>query len=299
MKQLFAYVWKRRWYRVPLCLAILFGIACLHPFVRQFIFGPTVDGIPWCAWENRIRSDAHADEPRSPVIDFFERIGLFRTDSDALPLHSKAALPIYLHLADDRDPAVRRLALQELSRRMAHDRSAILPTMQRHVTDDDSASRMLAIASVWRATKNVDLHQDLAPLLEDADCHTRHQAIALLAAMAKQVPESFEPLAKATEDADPPIRMTATFAMAEFGARGEAILRARLKDADAGVRREAIIALVKVRKQDAELSADLRELLNDPDPSIREAVAGLPPPLPIYRGSPGPGPKAVQQEPSP
>ncbi|MBI2807582.1 MAG: hypothetical protein HYX68_21585 [Planctomycetes bacterium] len=33
---------------------LLFGLAMLHPYPRQSLFGPTIDGIPWCMWEARL-----------------------------------------------------------------------------------------------------------------------------------------------------------------------------------------------------------------------------------------------------
>jgi len=32
-------------------LAFLFGLAMLHPYPRQSLFGPTIRGKPWCVWE--------------------------------------------------------------------------------------------------------------------------------------------------------------------------------------------------------------------------------------------------------
>ena len=65
MKRLLASFWQRRWCRALLWAAIAFGLACLHPFVRQSIFGPTIEGIPWCVWESRVRERANIDQPKS------------------------------------------------------------------------------------------------------------------------------------------------------------------------------------------------------------------------------------------
>ena len=36
-------------------LALLFGLALLHPYPRQALFGPTIRGKPRCVWEAEIR----------------------------------------------------------------------------------------------------------------------------------------------------------------------------------------------------------------------------------------------------
>src|SRR5436190_484371 len=35
--------------------ALVFGVAMLFPYPRQFLFGPRVRGEPWCVWENEVR----------------------------------------------------------------------------------------------------------------------------------------------------------------------------------------------------------------------------------------------------
>ena len=48
MKAALNYIWTHRWCRLVIGGSILCALPMLHPFVRQSIFGPTIDGIPWC-----------------------------------------------------------------------------------------------------------------------------------------------------------------------------------------------------------------------------------------------------------
>ena len=51
---------SRRWLLAVLgAAALLFGLAMLHPYPRQSLFGPTIRGKPWCVWEAAMRCDAH------------------------------------------------------------------------------------------------------------------------------------------------------------------------------------------------------------------------------------------------
>src|ERR1022692_3755033 len=93
---------SRRWLLACLGVAaLLFGLAMLHPYPRQSLFGPTIRGKPWCVWENQIR---RAVAPRQSLFDAIaEKIGVL---GDTKIPDDPAMLPLYLHLASDSDPIV-------------------------------------------------------------------------------------------------------------------------------------------------------------------------------------------------
>jgi hypothetical protein len=54
---------SRRWLLAFLGIAaLLFGLAMLHPYSRQSLFGPTIRGKPWCVWEAEVRIYVHREE---------------------------------------------------------------------------------------------------------------------------------------------------------------------------------------------------------------------------------------------
>src|SRR5436190_34743 len=53
---------SRRWLRAFLgVLVLLFGLAMLHPYPRQSLFGPTIHGKPLCVWEDAVMRHLHRD----------------------------------------------------------------------------------------------------------------------------------------------------------------------------------------------------------------------------------------------
>ena len=63
-------------------LALLFGLAMLHPYPRQSLFGPKIDGVPWCIWENKIRHAATPFWEKSMWIRTLEKAGMLDVRRD-------------------------------------------------------------------------------------------------------------------------------------------------------------------------------------------------------------------------
>jgi len=47
--------------------ALLFGLAMLHPYPRQSLFGPTIRGKPRCVWEDSLRRQVDREDDRWPL----------------------------------------------------------------------------------------------------------------------------------------------------------------------------------------------------------------------------------------
>jgi hypothetical protein len=277
MKSFFAYVWQRRWCRSLLWIALIVGLACVHPFVRQTLFGPKIDGIPWCVWENQVRLMVHGEAPKPWFYALLEKIGLIQQERGAIDLNSKAALPLYLHLAGDNDPRVRFLALHQLTRdrNLRDAESEILPIMERLLKDDDPRCRLGAVYCIWRKTKDPELRHIVLPLVYHNDRDIRDEATVVLGEMA--VPETFELMAKLSEDPEKRIRQIAMPMMPKFGKRAIPILRKGLQDPDLVVRFAVIDHVGSLGKDAAELIPDLLAFENDDSgmPPIRRRVADL------------------------
>ena len=265
MKTLLTQFWQRRWCRSLLWVALIFGLACLHPFVRQSIFGPKIDGIPWCVWENQVRSSRDGQK-KGWVYELLEKIGLIRRESGGVDLSREAAMPLFLQLADDRDVRVSQFALQMLVNSRWPEQPGTLSLLQRHLTDSDPRCRVYAAGGVWQRTKDPELLNIVAPLLDHADSDVRYMAIGTLCTMSQDLPEAFERLDEFTRDPDRFVRSLVLSAMPSLGKRGFPLFRQFLKDPDPAIRRSALLNIAVLRKDAAELIPDLLALRNDPNP---------------------------------
>ena len=95
--------------RLLACLsiaALLFGLAMLHPYPRQTLFGPTIDGKPWCVWEDAIRR--HAGQSRDSVPDkFLHWLGVARWTMTLDDFDHPELAPLLAAMLDDADPEIR------------------------------------------------------------------------------------------------------------------------------------------------------------------------------------------------
>ena len=266
MKAFLAYLWNRWSCRLLLAVAILCALPLLHPFARQTIFGPTIDGLPWCVWEDEVRFFANGGpDERSWLQKALEKIGLSKPPRLFLNLESRQALPLYLHLAEDGNVKVRQSSLGHLSRLLEKDEAAILPAFRRHLEDADPCCRLIAAQCIWRATKDRAMIAVVLPLRDDADFFVRGSVTETLEEMGGTDPDLFDPMSRLVGDANPLVRNAAVRSMRHFGKRGVPILRQALLDADPQVRSSAIGAASELGDDGLELAPVLQELQkNDP-----------------------------------
>jgi hypothetical protein len=82
-------------------------------------------------------------------------------------------------------------------------------------------------------------------------------------------------IVSALHDPDPHVRENAVLALASLDDPNTLpMAREALADEDAGVREMAVIVVVPLGRGGPEVVADLRRMLDDPDPRVREAAAG-------------------------
>jgi hypothetical protein len=273
MKTLLAYIWNRRWCRIVLSITVLLGLASLHPFGRQSIFGPKVGDIPWCVWEDEIRIAA---QPGPPKRGWFQdlMIKLRPPEPDLFKLKdNETSLPVYIHLANDNDVNVRRYVLEKMGVYWWKKHGAeITPVLRRCLEDDDPLCRLYAVHGVWTTTKDRELKTIVLPLVDHNDDLVRVHVASLLSDMAVDDPELWNPLLRLTGDRYPYVRGHALVGMGHFGMRGLPFVRAGLIDSDANIRGSAIQACISLKKEASSLIPDLIALQNDPDPWTRKRV---------------------------
>ena len=117
--------------------ALLFGLAMLHPYPRQSLFGPTIRGKPWCSWEYEVRIYFNDVANEKPFwLKSMEWLRFKHEPMEPNDLFNHAEMtPLLLHLANDPDPIFRRFVVSQfywhanLNNQSACARS-------RHVRDD-------------------------------------------------------------------------------------------------------------------------------------------------------------------
>jgi HEAT repeat protein len=273
MKHFLAYIWKRRWCRLLLAGTVLCGLPLFHPLVRQSLFGPKIDGIPWCMWESEVRIEADPQRQENLFFKVMRKLGLVHVRHLGLPPRTAEGLPLYLQLTKDRDAGVRRVALQQLEWMSPEYDSDILPTLRQSLQDADPECRLLAAAGVWRTSKDVEMKAIALPLLDHADPKIRIAAIRGLSAMGGDTPELFEPLSKMMDESDWRVRVAVVSSMAYFGKRGLPVLQRGLGDPSNHVRIYSAITTANLGKNAEELIPILVTLQNDSDSSFRDFVS--------------------------
>ncbi|MBI3823399.1 MAG: HEAT repeat domain-containing protein [Planctomycetes bacterium] len=275
MKAALLYVWQRRWCRLLIAGVVLCALPLLHPFARQSIFGPTIDGIPVCVYEDEVRAAADPDHGNHWVYKTLRKFGLISVQSVGLPSANGEAFEFYVRLAKDRDARVRRLALGKLADILPNRESEIISIFRHSLEDEDSLCRLVAIEGLWRNGKDPQIRNILLPMLDDGDQELRRSALNLVIAMARDAPELFEPLARLTNDADLTVRHNAIQSMRHFDAHGVPILEKALCDPNVTMRLCAI-AGVPPEKHSEPLIPILLRLTKDPNAQVsRDAANAL------------------------
>jgi HEAT repeat protein len=274
MKPLFASLWRRRWCRL-LCLGlVLIALPMAHPYPRQLLLGQTIEGRPWCVWEDAIRDEAHRQWQEESWLAIKLKMVHF-------PLPEKPdttgpfAFPVYLDLAHDSDSVVRRHALEKLpTYTMQEPPARILAVLREHLDDGDPSCRLAAAKGVWQLSKDPKARDIANEIWHSSKANHRSSAVYLMAFMAKDDPELFDTLAKATKDFHPYFKIPALEAMPNFGKRGLGPLRAGLMDRIPTARHAAVKASPRFGKDAIEFIPILQELTFDGDREIRRAAAG-------------------------
>ena len=98
---------SRRWLLAVVGLAALFfGLAMLHPYPRQTMFGPKLGGVPLCVCEDCIRQYAHNRKGEQSVI---AKVRVWLRGKAELPSFSDDEWRrLFAGLLVDRDPIVRQ-----------------------------------------------------------------------------------------------------------------------------------------------------------------------------------------------
>jgi hypothetical protein len=278
---------SRRWLLALLGGAALFlGLAMLHPYPRQSVFGPRIRGKPWCAWEAAIRRHANKHEPnRPPMEKFLDWLGVDVENLDVSgdALNDIEFLPLLLLLAEDRDHNVRWHVLTTIcNEEQLHDSSAC-PVLRRCLELDDSNDRIEAAVALWHIAKDRQAMDVIVRELNDTNTpHPRYIVMFYFQKICEESPElyaHFLPLARnpdswirkramselynlgqsavpvfcqGLEDREWDVRVAATASLWSLGDDAKAAVPAlelSLRDREMNVRRQAALALKKIEPE--------------------------------------------------
>jgi hypothetical protein len=272
----------RRWLLALFGIAaVLFGVAMLHPYPRQSLFGPKIDGVPWCVWESEIRRAATPGRSHPWLLRLVEKMGLLKRPNVR---DNRTLLPVYLHLANDDDIDVRRFSLWSLNRidegwRWSEEEEAeILPIVRQHLQDDDPACRMACAQYIWNASRAPEMIKIPLAYIDHPDPFIQRCARITLCYLAEgDLDASFDPVVKLASDTKMKldVRTTAVQTLRHFGKRGVPKLREAMSDPDSDVRWSALLAISWLPKGAEAFIPDLLAMQRDPEPVFRRRAAAM------------------------
>ncbi len=265
---------SRRWLFALLGgAALFFGLAMLHPYPRQSLFGPTIRGKPWCVWEAEVRRYVQREEYEKTLYAKTLRwMGVKHVHMDDADLFDHAEmLPLLLHLTSDADPVIRRGVLTQFFwRRNLQDESAA-PTLRAWLDDVDPHCRIDAAMALTTIQPNERAFPVLVRILDDPGGECRFDAMRALSYMVDHA--FFDTFVSYAKDADPHIRSEVMFTLHRFGKKALPTLLRGAEDPHIRVRHEAIESLGVLGPDAKEAVPVLERSLSDKEKSVRAAAS--------------------------
>jgi HEAT repeat protein len=304
---------RRRLFAIGLCgaLGAILLILLAHPYSRQSVFGPKLDGMPLCYWQDAFRTDTQ----RAPVTESMAAragrwFGFAKRDSPrGMPSEPCDKLTVFLSLVDDPDPGVRESVAQHLGSwdfpsdqrgpaliKLLEDREGdvraaaarslrrvrrpflpeVVPVLVKMLDDPDLVCRMSAAYVLWRMGEKQghDIVGVLREVLQHPDPRSREESVRMLGELGKDANTAFADLARcAMGDSVSWVRSEALATLRTLGPPAIPVLVKALNDSDAGNRQYAATALGKLGSDAQDAVPSLRGLLNDPVPAVCAAAA--------------------------
>src|SRR5262245_30747665 len=95
-------------------VAVVVAAALVNPSSRQWIFGPTYQGVPLCAWQDQIRRQTLGEDERRWLTKLRKWLEPKADGSLTEKLTREDRIAIWLSLLDDPVPAMRARSVQTL-----------------------------------------------------------------------------------------------------------------------------------------------------------------------------------------
>jgi hypothetical protein len=284
-------------------LAVLVIAIFSHPYGRQLVFGPRIDGMPLAWWQDCFRADASRQSDDSLVTKAMEWFGIRRPSAVwGLPPDRLLELVLTLQhdpagsvrarvartlgqfadrregfdtlveLLEDDEPEVRRAAASILARDEPRFQLP-LPALTDRMQDTDEQCRFWAAFAIARHVKTRD--PAAAAVLRQAALSTdglvQVDAFGCLCVLAKSEPAYYGDIADCLRE-EASLRRLAPGYMRTSGPGSTPILVELLDDQDLIVRDDAIHALGELGPAAAAAIPALVRLTDGPEPRLRQSA---------------------------
>jgi HEAT repeat protein len=250
--------------------ALLFGLAMLHPYSRQSLFGPTIRGKPWCVWEAQIRwqrGELNEESFSGKLRRWLNSERPQPMSEDELFDHPEM-VPLVVAMLDDPDPGVRSACMVAIIWfPCLRDRSS-LPALRKWYFEDEAHLRLVAGHAIYQIEKDKEVLRWFVKLLDHADPEVRALAMGHVASLSADAPELYPHIVAHAKDSDQAVRRRVMEAMIHLGKKGVPTLIDGMNDADAGVRYGAALIAEQLGPDAKDAIAALEACLRDRDPSV-------------------------------
>jgi HEAT repeat protein len=263
---------SRRWLHGFLgVLALLFGLAMLHPYPRQSLFGPTIRGEPWCVWEMAVRRHLNrAEYEKTLWAKSMRWAGIKNLEMDVIELlDHEEMVPLLLQLTEDPDPVIRQGAVSTFFWHKNLQDPSALPILRARFNDTDVRCRIDATMAVATIEPRERVYPILLQILDDPTSQHRFEAMRALTYLANADDAAFAAMIRHAKDPDPLIRAEIMFSLVSHGKKGVPTLLNGLQDPHMSVCRDALESLEKIGPDAKDAIPALERFLSNKDPSAR------------------------------
>ncbi len=268
-------------------LTLLFGLAMLHPYPRQALFGPTIRGVPWCVWEEEIRRHANRQQYENSLWFWFrDKMGVEPEPMADAELYDHAEmLPLLLLLAADKHRDVRGEILQAIRNYPCLRDPSCVPMLRSRIAEDDyQENRLKAAFLLWEMVKDKVALPVIARDIKNRDCidmgggsmigiFDGGDAMHRLGQICVEAPEMMPTLCEFARHPD--FNHCSSYALhvgTQLGVKGIPVLVACLDNKEPHVRIRAVMALGGHRSAAVSAIPALERRRFDSDKDIRDCT---------------------------
>lgn len=271
---------RKKWFLRVLAFLLIaaVGFVLLSPYYRQLVFGPRIQGVPLCAWQEQYRRQQQKKGLWEPDPSFFHKVReWFRSKSvnaeawKALGDADKAR--VLVSLIDDADVAMRKQIATDFRDLQPEFREGLI----RLFDDSYPEVRDEAAAGISFSAFSAKLQEEW---LRHPDARKRTFAVKRLAGFHWLDRRSLDVSTRMLADSDASVRAEAAFCLSVFwkgrrmGEDSVPQLLAMLKDPDAICRVRAAYAAWCLGKNTGDTIPVLRQALKHEDEKVRRAAIG-------------------------
>ena len=270
-------------------LLIPAGILVISPYPRQLVFGPKIQGVPLCAWQEEVRRRHRPDDDSTFSTTFLSWFRTGHTDLKWTSLSEEEKERVYLTLLDDGVTEVRKNVAEALAWSYS---PRVIPALVQLIDDSEKTIRDQAVdALCLRGREARSGLPKYVGLLGHSDGERRRQAVNLISSVKPRTKESLDLLTQALNDSDSKVRSEVRHCFASWnwahsrvGKHALPRLREDFDSSDPMVRLEAAEAVWNIRRSEQEVLPVFRQVMQHAGAAIRRSALER-----LWRLKAGPG----------